>query len=321
MRALTALLLASSLIIACSETDPTPRADAAVTGDVAINDGGPGVDHSTTPQETGPPTDAQKPGDSTKPSDSAKPPTDQQVAKDGPAPATIWKPKPGTTWHWQLTGKLNTSVNATMYDIDLFDQSKATIAGLKAKGRIVICYFSAGSYEDWRPDAKDFPAAVKGSKLDGWNELWLDIRTAAVKTIMGKRLDLAKSKGCDGVEPDNVDGYTNSPGFSLKAADQLAYNKWLAAEAHKRGLSVGLKNDLDQVKALVSSFDWALNEECVQYNECSMLSPFISAGKAVFHVEYKPATKSSVCSKTKPLQLSSMIKNMNLDAWFDPCWP
>jgi hypothetical protein len=321
MRALTALLLVSSLALACSETDPIPRPDAAVTHDAAINEGGPGADHTTPPQDSAPPTDGTKPTDAKQPGDSVKPPTDQLVAKDGPTPATIWKPKPGTTWHWQLTGKLNTSVNVAMYDIDLFDQSKATIAGLKAKGRIVICYFSAGSYEDWRPDAKDFPAAVKGSKLDGWNELWLDIRAAAVKTIMGKRLDLAKSKGCDGVEPDNVDGYTNKPGFPLTAADQLTYNKWLAAEAHKRGLSVGLKNDLDQVKALVSSFDWALNEECAQYNECSMLSPFISAGKAVFHVEYKPATTSSVCSKTKSLKFSSMIKNMNLDAWFDACWP
>jgi hypothetical protein len=285
-----------------------------VTGDGAIADQGPGVDQGPG-LDQGPRSDGPEP-------DAPGPKPDGPGPKpDGPIKPTIWMPKPGTTWHWQLTGKLDTSVNAQMYDIDLFDQSKATIAALKAKGRVVICYFSAGSYEAWRPDAKDFPAAVKGAKMSGWNELWLDIRAAAVKTIMGKRLDLAKSKGCDGVEPDNVDGYTNSPGFPLTANDQLSYNKWLAAEAHKRGLSVGLKNDLDQVKALVSHFDWALNEQCVQYNECSMLSPFISAGKAVFHAEYKPATTSSVCSKTKPLKLSSMIKNLNLDAWFDACWP
>ena len=46
---------------------------------------------------------------------------------------------------------------------------------------------------------------------------------------MGKRMDLAKSKGCDGIEPDNVDVYSNhNTGFHFTASDQLAYNKWLA---------------------------------------------------------------------------------------------
>lgn len=46
---------------------------------------------------------------------------------------------------------------------------------------------------------------------------------------MGRRLDKAVSRGCDGVEPDNVDGYTNHNGLGLTAADQLSYNKWLAS--------------------------------------------------------------------------------------------
>lgn len=313
------VLVALAATTACSDSSPyRPGADGLVSGDGAA-DVGTG-DHGVT-YDGSIPTDA----DLGPAADSAGgvdkgPQPDQKISPDGPGPATIWKPKPGTTWQWQLTGTLNTTVNAQMYDIDLFDNTAATIAGLQAKGRVVICYFSAGSYEDWRPDAKDFPAAVKGSKLDGWNELWLDIRAAAVKTIMGKRLDLAKSKGCDGVEPDNVDGYANSNGFSLSATDQIAYNSWLAAEAHKRGLSVGLKNDLDQVKQLQPLFDWALDEECLQYNECNLLTPFITAGKAVFHVEYKPATKAQVCPKVSSLKFSTLIKNLNLDAWFDACW-
>lgn len=53
----------------------------------------------------------------------------------------------------------------------------------------------------------------------------------------------------------------------------------LFTEAHSRGLSVGLKNDVDQIHSLVSHFDWALNEECVQYNECNKYQPFFDAGK------------------------------------------
>lgn len=99
---------------------------------------------------------------------------------------------------------------------------------------------------------------------------------------MRARLDLAKNKGCDGVEPDNVDAYTQpDPGFPLTYDDQKAYNIFLAQEAHARDLSIGLKNDLDQVLDLLPYFDWALNEQCWYYQECHLLQPFIQ-GKKVF---------------------------------------
>ena len=147
---------------------------------------------------------------------------------------------------------------------------KPVIETLHQDGRSVICYFSAGSYEDWRPDEADFPASVRGKPLDNWpGESWLDIRQIdTLSPIMGARLDLAVQKGCDGVEPDNVDGYSNDTGFPLTAAHQLAYNIWLAEEAHARGLSIGLKNDLDQIPELLPYFDWALNEQCFEYEEC-----------------------------------------------------
>ncbi|MBC8098098.1 MAG: endo alpha-1,4 polygalactosaminidase [Armatimonadetes bacterium] len=203
-------------------------------------------------------------------------------------PAQHWQPAPGTTWQWQLTEDINTSYDVMMYDIDLFDAPQAVIDTLHADGRIVICYFSAGSYENWRPDAADFPEAVLGDPLDDWpGERWLDIsQLELLQPIMLARLELASQKNCDGVEPDNVDGYTNTTGFALTDAHQLAYNTWLATAAHSLGLSIGLKNDLDQIPDLVDVFDWALNEQCFQYNECDTLLPFIEAGKAVFGVEY-----------------------------------
>ena len=45
----------------------------------------------------------------------------------------------------------------------------------------------------------------------------------------------------------------------------------MKAEAHSRGLEVGLKNDVEQVGQLVGYFDWQLNEECFQYDECEAL--------------------------------------------------
>lgn len=238
----------------------------------------------------------------------------------------FWQPEPGISWQWQLVGTVDTSIDVAVYDIDLFDVPQETIDALHADGRVVICYFSAGSYEQWREDADQFPAAAIGDPLDGWpGEAWLDHRDPTIRTIMQARLDLAVTKDCDAVEPDNVDGYTNPTGFDLGAADQLDYNRFLAAEAHARGLSIGLKNDVDQVAELVDDFDWALNEECVSYRECGTKSPFIQQGKAVFHVEYVddpaegPGLAEQVCPQTTGLGFSTLIKEWDLTPWRLAC--
>lgn len=231
-----------------------------------------------------------------------------------------WVPPPGTTWQWQLTGTIDESFDVAVYDIDGFDTSASTVASLRGAGRKTICYFSAGSWEDWRHDAAAFPAAVKGNS-NGWpGEKWLDIRNLAVLgPIMEARLDMCAAKGFDAVEPDNIDGYTNATGFPLTSAHQLAYNRFLADAAHARGLSIGLKNDLDQVDALEPWFDFAINEQCFQYGECDLLVPFIAAGKAVFEVEYSLAV-GSFCPRANALGFSSMRKPLDLTAPMEPCW-
>ena len=231
-----------------------------------------------------------------------------------------WRPRPGTSWQWQLSGPVDTTVDVTMYDIDLFDVSTATLIELHNDGRIVICYFSAGSWEDWRPDARDFPANLLGNALEGWpDERWLDIRQIdLLAPVLLARLDLAAAKGCDGVEPDNVDGYANASGFPLTGPDQLAYNRWLAQSAHERGLSIGLKNDLDQIPDLVGVFDWALNEQCVEFDECERLLPFVLAGKAVFGVEYA-GDPAEFCPAVNALNFDWLHKRLDLDVWRVAC--
>jgi hypothetical protein len=47
---------------------------------------------------------------------------------------------------------------------------------------------------------------------------------------MSTRLALASSKGCDGVDPDNVDGYDNDSGFDLTPSTALDYlTSWPSA--------------------------------------------------------------------------------------------
>jgi len=238
----------------------------------------------------------------------------------------IWEPGPGTTWQWQLTGTIDTSVDVEMYDVDVWRTSAKLVDELHGDGHVVICYFSAGSWEDWRPDADDFPDETIGEPLEEWpDESWIDITSEDVRQIMQTRLDMAVDLGCDGVEPDNVDGYANNNGLGLTAADQLDFNKFLAKEAHQRGLSVGLKNDLDQIDELEPWFDWALNEECFAYDECEMIHPFIQAGKAVFHVEYVDersegqALADDVCGDDSIQGFSTLIKTWDLDEWYIAC--
>ncbi|MEE9319477.1 MAG: endo alpha-1,4 polygalactosaminidase [Granulosicoccus sp.] len=242
-------------------------------------------------------------------------PTQPPVA----GPGEIWQPRPGTSWQWQLQGNIDTSINAEMYDIDLFDTPESVISELHDKGRAVICYFSAGSWESWRSDAQLFPESVKG-RQNGWpGERWLDIRqTSILGPIIHSRLDLAVEKGCDGVEPDNIDAYSNNSGFPLTGQDQIDFNIWLANAAHERGLSIGLKNDLDQVTQLEPYFDWALNEQCYQYNECELLTPFVNAGKAVFGVEYR-GDPARFCSRTNALDFDWLKKNLSLNVARESC--
>ena len=135
---------------------------------------------------------------------------------------------------------------------------------------------------------------------------------------MRVRMEQAVQKGCHAVDPDNVDGYSNNTGFTLSYNDQLAYNIALADAAHSLGLAISLKNDLDQIKDLVSHFDFAVNEECFQYSECDMLKPFIDSGKAVFSIEYTLST-SSFCPQANTMNLDSLKKNLSLDAWRQSC--
>ncbi|HWK29997.1 MAG TPA: endo alpha-1,4 polygalactosaminidase [Solirubrobacter sp.] len=246
--------------------------------------------------------------------------TPSPTPSPSPSPGTRWIPPKRLPWQWQLSGTIDTSVAADMYDVDLFDTPASTVAKLHSQGRRVTCYIDAGSYEPGRPDSASFPAAVLGKGLDGWpGERWLDVRQVnQLLPIMERRMDQCASKGFDAVEADNVDGYSNSSGFPLTGAHQLAYNRALAAAAHARGLSIALKNDLDQVAQLQPDFDFAIVEQCYQYNECDLTAPFTKAGKAVLVTEYSGS--SSYCSRANAAGIMAMTKHLSLDAWRQPCW-
>lgn len=217
----------------------------------------------------------------------------------------------------QFARPFNFARKVDLIELDGFDTSPARIQELRARGVVTICYINAGAWENWRPDSRDYPAEVIGRDYDGWiGERWLDIRRLdALRPILAKRIDLCRNKGFDAIDFDNVDGHTNRTGFNLTAEDQLAFNRWLAREARKRGLLVGLKNDLEQVDELVDDFDFAIVESCFELGECDRLRPFQEAGKPVYAIEYTNVKRKmdAYCAlaQRKGLQVIFKTKSLN----------
>jgi chitodextrinase len=211
-----------------------------------------------------------------------------------------------------------------IYDIDMENTPASTISALKSKGIIVECYFSAGSAENYRSDYSKFLPADMGNTLSGWpDEKWVDTRSLNVRSIMKARMDTALSKGCNGIDPDNVDGYQNNTGFPLTQATQLDYLNFLATEAHARNLNIGLKNSVGLITAstpsgakIVDLFDWAINEECYTYNECGNYSQFIAKNKGVFIVEYAGTDANfiaNICPKANASNYDAYLMNLALN--------
>ncbi|CAI6338634.1 unnamed protein product [Periconia digitata] len=183
---------------------------------------------------------------------------------------------------------------APVLSIDL-DDNYGIIKTL-AKTKTVLCYFSAGSYEDWRDDKDLFKKGDYGKALDPrWEgEYWINVKSDNVKSIMEKRIIKAKEAGCHGVDPDNVDGYNPEKegeppqdGFNYGQTPYVDYIKFLALKAHENDLAIGLKNAVELVGRLVGTVDYAMNEQCHFYNECAAYEVFTDADKAVFNVEYE----------------------------------
>ena len=275
------------------------------------------------PRDAGAIPDARPPRDSNLP---PPPPFDAAAPNPAPKPTTgsWWKPTVGMTWDWQLRTPINPNYDVQVYDIDLFDNDAQVIADLHARGRKVICYVNLGAWENWRADADRFPKEIIGTQYKDFpDENWLDIRQISILApLVRSRLDMARNKGCDAVEPDNLDGYDiiahNPTGFPLTHFDQLNYNRFVAAEAHARGLAVGLKNDVHQIMELVADFDFHVSEQCYEYGECPLLMPFIAAGKPIFLAEYALPLEA-FCAQARAARISAIKKTNELDSRRELC--
>jgi hypothetical protein len=306
--ALAALVLVA--LAACGTDEPGPQPSATGTP------GSPAAPSSATAVPSSTPTTAVPPAGPT-----ATPSSSPAVSTSPAQPAGArWRPEQGTSWQYQLSGALDPSVDAAVFDVDWEETTADQVAALHAAGRRVICYVNAGAFEDWRPDAGDYPEEVLGEPLDGWpGERWLDVRrTDVLLPLLAARLDVCAAKGFDAVEADNVDGWANETGFPLTAADSVAFNTAVAQLAHDRGMSIGLKNDVEQLDELGPVFDFAVNEECLAYDECGEYEAFLATGKAVLHVEYDSAA-SRRCRSAPRIGMSTILKSPDLGSDLQDC--
>lgn len=268
------------------------------------------------------------------PSPPSSPPTTSPLPDNG----TIWQPVVGMSWQIVLLNPLSDETidkldsdwkNTAVFDIDLFTNPPATFEKLRAAGKKVICYFSAGSYEPGRPDSSNFAKEDIGKELEGWpGEFWLNISSPLVRDIMVRRMDLAVEKGCDAVDPDNIDGYDNENGLGLTSDASVEFMLFLARAARSRKLSIGLKNSASVVADVVGEVQFAVNEQCSQYHECADFRPFVDATKPVFRIEYLEGApeissvqkaKESVCGDKDARGFSTLIKQMDLGEWVESC--
>jgi hypothetical protein len=229
------------------------------------------------------------------------------------------KLKPLMSWQWNIENTPE-SPKEDLIDIDLFNTSETWIKDQKKKGKVIICYFSAGSYEAWRPDAKSFPAKAKGKKMDGWDELWVDITNNDLKNFMKKRIDLAEKKGCSGLEFDNVDSAYNDTGFKISHSQNVEYLKMLSLYSHMKGMVVLMKNGPDLTKDVMKYYDGVLIEQCDQYDECDGYLDYTKNNKPAFQAEYRGYSQT-LCDKAKKRKFSLTFfdEDLSLDGDYQAC--
>jgi hypothetical protein len=258
-------------------------------------------------------------------------------ASGGGDGGTWWTPSSAEPihFHWQLSDPMTipgdeiAGQGQIVYDIDGETNDASTVAALHALGPNVkvVCYVDVGTWENYRSDASQFPSSVLGN-TNGWpGEQWLDARQQSILLPLMKArfVNWCQGKGFDAIEPDNLDAWENSSGFPITEAENLSYDNAIASLAHSLGLSVGLKNLPDVVATMEPNFDWALDEQCFQYDECDGLEQsFAANGKAVWIVEYNVTPD---CTEAATAHVNAQKRDLNLVApgdsgyLYQPCIP
>lgn len=158
----------------------------------------------------------------------------------------------------------------------------------------------------------------------GWpDEVLLDTSTAAKRDgiidIVTPWVRGCADAGFQAVEFDNLDSFTRSLG-ALTAEDNTALAIALVKVTHDAGLAAGQKNTAELTTPLHerAGFDFAVVEECVQFDECARYTGVY--GDHVIAIEYSDASAVSfaeACADAKT-PASVVLRDRDLVTRDDP---
>jgi hypothetical protein len=197
-------------------------------------------------------------------------------------------PDAATHWQIQLSGAFDATVTADVYDLDPYTTEQSTVTDIVAAGNRAICHLDVGASDLSLPDAAALPASVLGNP-DGPGRRWLDIRQWSVlEPVLAARFELCRTKGFQGVDADQDDGYAHASGFALTSADAVTFDRRTAALAHAYGLAAGLRTAPAMVPRIAPVADFTVVDGCFTTPDCADYFAFVEAGKAVYDVETGP---------------------------------
>ena len=203
-----------------------------------------------------------------------------------------WRPAPTTAaWQWQLQGKLDTGVEAArLRRRRLRTPARRRAARCTASGRQGDLLPRRRQLGELPARRRPFPRSVIGDRYEGFpDERWLDIRrfhlfAGAART----RIAMCARKGFDAVEPDNIAGWENKTGFEISPRRPAPLQPLDRPPGPRPRHGGGAEERRPPGRSSWSaSFDFAIVEQCFQYEECGLYRPFVERGKAVFEAEYE----------------------------------
>ncbi len=240
------------------------------------------------------------------------------------------------------------------------DPTSATVIvhDMHVANKYAICYVEAGAYQKGFPDDGNFAPADYGAtgsyptqrfnrryQMAGYSdEYYLNIAgfagytpgatltgTAAnIATALSERIAGCHAEGMDGVEPDDLDGYTNNSasgarggGWGLTQADAAGFEQWLAYTAHNDDLAIFQKNDGANTTADYRTFDGMIIEECNFYDDpCGAggdnVQDYLNLGKPVLDAEYTQdgETTAKFCSADNRVGITGSLFSVDLNGSF-----
>ncbi|MEU6094944.1 endo alpha-1,4 polygalactosaminidase [Streptomyces sp. NPDC047079] len=227
----------------------------------------------------------------------------------------VTPPEPGVAFDYQIGGPYAPPPGVRAVSRDR--------AAKPAPGLYNICYVNTFQAQPdatrwWQENHPDLLLRDADGALvvdEDWDEALFDISTPAKRErlagVVGEWIDGCAKAGYQAVEADNLDSHERSKGL-LTADHDVAFGKLLVARAHAAGLAIGQKNAAGLARQGRSlGFDFAVAEECGQYDECGAYAD--AYDDRVFVIEYQAAGLTAACA-TWGGRLSVVLRDLDVVA-------